>query len=351
MTITHDWEKIFAYVWNNELSKQELSNIGIDITDRKWRRLFGKSPNRANYFFCNKCKNRHTIVPLDPDKFLALDEFEYCEREYQISEQDLQLFSFKKLAFIQDLQKHAFDLSEPGPKKIGEFCWELGKLVDYYKVFFLHTTDKFELLQAVANMREELIAEGRPIIILGISQKWFDIETIHLMESFKWYIIFLDNYLYLDNNGFVRSKTPLQQFDKLKSFIEIAQAPERSETINETLEAYITLDDRYRLKHPKAGKPRPMKVLQLRYGQGMFIEEIAKSSHCSSRKISYILKWIPDPIKKAYEGGLIKPEMQSSQAVEQANKIDQDSKGKIFPHEKTQLPLGNGNRKVRTSTR
>ena len=110
MTITYDWEKIFAYVWNNELSKQELSNIGIDITDRKWRRLFGKSPNQANYFFCNKCKNRHTIVPLDPGKFLALDESEHCEREYQISEQDLQLFSFKKLAFIQVLQKHAFDL-------------------------------------------------------------------------------------------------------------------------------------------------------------------------------------------------------------------------------------------------
>lgn len=112
MTVTYEWGKIFAYVWNNELSKQELLNIGIDVTDKKWRRLFGKSPNRANYFFCDKCDNRHTIIPTGPGEFPALDESDRCAMEHQVSKQDLQLFMFKKLTFIQDLQRSAFDLSD-----------------------------------------------------------------------------------------------------------------------------------------------------------------------------------------------------------------------------------------------
>lgn len=330
----HEWGKIFTHVWNNELSKQELLNIGIDVIDRKWRRLFGRSPNQANYFFCDKCENRHAIIPTGPGEFLALDESDRCEREYQISEQDLQLFMFKKQTFIQDLQRSAFDLSEPGPKKIGKYCWELGKLVDYYKVFFLHVTNKSELLQSLAHMREELTIEERPILILGISQKWFDAETIHLMESFKWYTIFLDYYLYLDNNGFIRSKTPLQQFNKLKNFIAIAKTPEKSDNIDEALKAFTKLDEEYKLKHPKAKPPFPSKVLRMRYKLDMPTEKIAKLGGCTPQKIRSILQWIPNNIKKAYQGDVVtKPGMRSLQTVEQANETEQDFEEENFPYQ------------------
>ncbi len=316
---TIGWEKIFTQVWHNELSKRELEDIGIDITDRKWSRLFGKSANRANYFFCNRYKNRHAIVRFDDGKILALDESDYCEAKYQISEDDLQLFTFKKQTFIQDLRKYAFGSEFQSAGQFnGPTCWKLGNLVDRYKVFFIYDTDKSKLQQALFQIRKDH-TDKYPVILVSISKRWIDTEIINIIDSFKWHIIFLEHRLLLDNSGFIRTDVPFQQLDELKDLISIVSDQGGSAATRQALRGFIDLDKKFLTKHPRAKPPYPIQVLHLRYGQNMSTEKIAKQLNCTPRKIQLILDWIPAHIKIAYQKNSIELKPRDPRSIKQEN--------------------------------
>ncbi len=296
----YDWENILKSVWDNEFSKQELLKLKINIDTLPWRRLFGQSTNKAHYFFCDKCNHRHTLVPLGKHEFLAIDESNYCELKYKIFEEELRLYFFKKDTFLYDLQHSTFNLGGLKPGKIiPDCCWQLGLFLNEYKVFFVYRTEQQKLINVLYQMFDKYIDKDLVFIIIG--RRSFSTEAINAIRWHNGHIAFVDEFLYLDARGVLRSSTPLQKFESLKILSQKTSKYEVENIRQKTVIALAQLDDEYKKSSPGIKKPPyPLGVLHSRNILHMTVKEIAGKYRCSTRKIAKILHWIPDSIKLAY---------------------------------------------------